>query len=106
MTISEVPAPSGGTDLSGRVAAEVRAWMGRRRINGPKIAAQLGTSTTYLYRRLNGETAFDINDLERIAAILDVSVISLLPAQERAEGITLKYSRTLSDELAQVGRAA
>lgn len=52
----------------------------------------MGTSSAYLYRRLNGETAFDVEDLERLAAVLDVSVVSLFPAQERTEGITLDYS--------------
>lgn len=48
----------------------------------------MGTSTTYLYRRLSGETALDIDDLERLAIILSVPVIALLPTREQGEEIT------------------
>jgi transcriptional regulator with XRE-family HTH domain len=80
--------------------------MARRRVTVPRLAVQTGMSPAYLYRRLSGETALDVEDLDRLALALDVSVISLLPAQERAEGITLKSSPTSALVEAQIGRAA
>lgn len=80
--------------------------MARRRVTVPRLAVQTGMSPAYLYRRLSGETALDVDDLGRLAAALDVSVISLLPAHERTEGITLEYSPASPLVAAQIGRAA
>jgi transcriptional regulator with XRE-family HTH domain len=44
-----------------------------------ELARRIGKSHTYVGRRLSGETAFDTDDLERIAGILGVSVVDLLP---------------------------
>jgi transcriptional regulator with XRE-family HTH domain len=106
MALSEVPAPSGGTDLQGRTAAEVRAWIARRKLNVPRVAALTGMSPAYLYRRVNGETALDMNDLEVLARALQVSVISLLPAQEQTAGVTRAYSQTSAPIDVQIGWAA
>lgn len=65
------------------VAAEVRAAVGRRRTNATALAKRLGVSQTYVWRRLQGETAFDADDLYRIAALLDVAVADLLPSGGR-----------------------
>lgn len=83
--------------------------MARRRLSAPQIAALMGTSSTYLYRRLNGETALDIDDLERLAAILQVPVLQLFPARELAERITGGYSATPGSDHpfgAEIGQAA
>jgi transcriptional regulator with XRE-family HTH domain len=56
--------------------------MARRRITVPKAAALTGMSPAYLYRRLNGETALDVDDLARLAAILNVPVRALFPADQ------------------------
>lgn len=65
--------------LRAHVAEEVRALLGRRRMTNVELAAQLGKSRTYVGRRLSGETAFDLDDLEHIARILRVRVGQLLP---------------------------
>ena len=57
-----------------QVAGEVLAWMARRRMSAPRLAGVLGVSPTYVYRRLNGETALDVDDLDRMARALDVPV--------------------------------
>jgi transcriptional regulator with XRE-family HTH domain len=72
----------------------------------PKAAALMGTSSTYLYRRLNGETVLDIKDIERLAEILNVSVISLLPVREQTEGVTGANFQTPTLIPVQIGRAA
>lgn len=60
------------------VAAEVRAWMGRRRLNQGDLAAALGKSQPYVSRRLSGEVAFDTDDLFRLADLFKVAVHRLL----------------------------
>lgn len=61
------------------VAEEVRALLARRRLNGAKLAAAIDRSEMYVSRRLRGETSFDLDDLEKIAEVLDVPVGALLP---------------------------
>lgn len=68
--------------LRSQVAEEVRALMGRRRISGVKLAKALGRSQPYVWRRLSGETAFDVDDLQALARILNVSVVDLFGARE------------------------
>lgn len=65
--------------LTRHVAEEVRVLLARRRMSAAALARKLGVSQTYIWRRLEGQTAFDLTDLERIAEILDVEVTELLP---------------------------
>jgi DNA-binding Xre family transcriptional regulator len=77
--------PCGMSDnvtLSERVAEEIRAMLGRQRMSGRQLASKLGVSQTWMSTRLAGTTPIDLNDLERIAGILDVDVFELLPARE------------------------
>ena len=75
--------PVGTTPLRDRVAEEVRAQLARRRMSASKLGKELGVSQTYVWRRLTGETALDLNDLEAIAGVLGVEVADLLPADLR-----------------------
>lgn len=85
--------------LREQVAEEVRALMARRRISGVKLAEKLGRSQPYIWRRLNGETAFDVDDLQALAGILNVGVLELFGASAspsnplRAEGDNRIYLR-------------
>jgi transcriptional regulator with XRE-family HTH domain len=65
--------------LSERVAEEIRAALARRRMSGRQLAAALGVSQTWMSTRLNGVTPIDLNDLERIAGVINVEVSDLLP---------------------------
>lgn len=67
------------THLRHSVAEEVCAVLGRRRMSGAKLARAIDRSEMYVSRRLRAETAFDLDDLERIADVLSVSVHDLLP---------------------------
>jgi transcriptional regulator with XRE-family HTH domain len=60
--------------LTETVAAEVRAELGRAKISSSELARRLGRSHSYLYRRIRGEVAFDVEDLSAIATELDVPV--------------------------------
>jgi transcriptional regulator with XRE-family HTH domain len=74
---------AGGGDLSRRVAEEIRAMMARRRISGRELARKLGVSQSWVSYRLTGIQPIDLNDLQRIAEALDVTVLDLLPRDLR-----------------------
>jgi transcriptional regulator with XRE-family HTH domain len=61
------------------VADEVRALMARHRTNQEALAKVLGIHQTTLGTRLRGETAFDVDELTKLAAHFDVEVTELLP---------------------------
>lgn len=65
--------------LREQVAEEVRALLGRRQVSQQRLAEALGRSQAYVSRRTNGGVAFDLDDLEAIAAMLDVFVCDLFP---------------------------
>jgi len=67
------------SSLKQSVAEEIRALLGRRNMSRLELAKRIGRSHTYMWRRLSGETAFDVDDLQKIAAVLGVSVNDLLP---------------------------
>lgn len=66
--------------LTQQVAEEIRVMMTRRRMTGAALAKALDVSASWVSYRLNGQVAFDLNDLERIAKILDCRIIDLLPS--------------------------
>lgn len=72
------------TSLTQLVAGQVRAEMARARISGTQLAEKIGRSHPYVSRRLMGSVAFDTDDLAAISEALGVSVVSLMPAAERA----------------------
>lgn len=58
--------------LTQRVAAEVRAFMGRHGLTQARLAELLDWKQQYLSRRLTGSVAFDTNDLEALAEVFKV----------------------------------
>lgn len=73
------------------VSEEIRALLARRRMNGVQLALRIGRSQSYVSRRLTGETAFDTDDLERIAEVLGVNVNSLFPPPDQANKVRVAY---------------
>lgn len=69
--------------LSARVAEEVRALMGRRRMSGRALANAAGIPKSTANRWVSGDTAMSLDDVERVARALGVSIVELLPAEER-----------------------
>lgn len=63
--------------LSARVASAVRAEAARRKISQAEIAGSLGISQASLSRRMTGLTPFEIDELDVIAGLLDLPVVSL-----------------------------
>lgn len=67
------------TSLQEHVAREVRAELGRQRMTQGALAAALGRSEAYTTRRLSGEVAFKLDELEHVAEILRVPVTDFIP---------------------------
>ena len=77
-------ATTAGSPLSESVASEIRAEMGRRGITQSILAERLQLSPLWVSRRLSPgatrRTPLSLDDLDRIAAVLDVPVSALLGA--------------------------
>jgi transcriptional regulator with XRE-family HTH domain len=67
------------TSLPQVVATEIRAEMARQRITQMALAARLGRSQPYVCRRLTGEVAFDLAELELVAEALGVPLSQFMP---------------------------
>lgn len=74
--------------LSVYVAEEIRAKLARQRVSASQVARQLGVSHTWMTNRLAGHQDISVNDLQRIADALGVTVADLLPSAIRAGGTT------------------
>lgn len=68
--------------LRERVAEEIRALMARRNISRQTMAKAMGVSHTTVWRRLSGDTALDLDELERIADTLGVHLVDLFPRRD------------------------
>lgn len=72
--------------LRQQAAEEIRVILARRRMSASELARRTGLKQPYMSRRMTGETAFDLDDLEVIAAALGVTVAELLGPEGRGEG--------------------
>lgn len=68
----------------GRTADNIRAEMARQRVPQIALAKHLGLSQAAVSRRLNGLTAFDVNELVSVATLLKVPAADLLGAEAAA----------------------
>lgn len=68
------------------VAEEIRVILARKKMSGAELGRRAGIKQSSMSRRLTGETAFDMDDIEAIAAVLEVSVADLLPKTVEAGG--------------------
>jgi transcriptional regulator with XRE-family HTH domain len=71
------------SSLTERVAEEIRALMARKRVRQSHLARELGVSEQWISVRMRGVQPIDLNDLDRIARALGVSIIDLIPAGDR-----------------------
>lgn len=64
--------------LRERAAEEIRVILARRRMSAAELARRTGMRQQNLSRRMTGETAFDLDELEVIANALGVKVSDLV----------------------------
>ena len=74
--------------LSKAVGKEIRVLLVRRDMKQTELAARLKVTEMWLSRRLTGTQPIDHNDLDRIAAVLNVQVTDLLPRRPQGELVT------------------
>lgn len=70
--------------LSALVAEEIRVALTRKRKTQRALAEDLGVSAMWVSDRLNCETDISLNELERIARVLDLQAIDLIPTDALA----------------------
>lgn len=78
-----------------RVAEELRVLLARRRMSATELARRTQITQPYLSRRMTGEIAFDLDDLEKIARALGVKVLDLLPRGDTETYPTLAAKPTV-----------
>ena len=66
------------TTKNAKVAAAVRAEAARSRVSQSRIAATLDLSQAAVSRRMSGVTPFELDELPKVAEILDVPLSHLL----------------------------
>jgi hypothetical protein len=87
--------------LAGRVAGEVRAEMARQQRYGTWMAKQMGMTQSAWSRRVTGDLPFDIDQLDRIAAILDVPISRFLGVTAGSGGqMSSQFTSEMSDLIA------
>lgn len=64
--------------------------MARRRVTQTQLAAHMGVSQSYVSRRLLGQEAFDLDDLDVISAFFGVAVVTLLTGQITPKEVGLR----------------
>lgn len=66
------------------MAEEIGVLMLRRRMKGAvELAEKIGMSQSAMSRRMVGDQAFDLDELDRIAEALGVGIVDLLPRDRR-----------------------
>lgn len=66
--------------LAQAVAAEIRAETGRQRVSGRELARRIDEPVTTVSRWLRGDTALGLDDLDKIAAALEIDLVDLIRA--------------------------
>lgn len=72
-------------NLTQRVAREVRAEMARQGLSSAFVASRIEMGLNTFYRSCRGERSFQISELELLARVLNVPVITLLREALRQE---------------------
>jgi transcriptional regulator with XRE-family HTH domain len=98
--------PERTATLTTLVAAEIRAWLGRLDLRPAELARRLGENDQWMSSRLKGRTPINVNDLQRVADALGLSVVDLLP--QRASRPSGKGSAgvDLNDSSGEIIRSA
>jgi transcriptional regulator with XRE-family HTH domain len=76
---TEATSASRLSELETYVIGEILALMGRRRMSNAELGRRLGVPDYWVGRRLAGRIPMDLNDVQRVAAMLGVSASDLFP---------------------------
>lgn len=78
-------------------AAEIRAIMARKNINGTDVARKLGVEQSWFSRRYSGRVAFTAAEVQLVMDILDEDVTKVYAAGAAALAALRKTNPCLSD---------
>ena len=98
--MSGMSSPRGSGRLRVAVAEEIRVLCARKGVSGSALARAIGRTQSYMSRRLTGEVAFDLDDIQDIAGFFGVDPAALYPSRQD----TVQY-RQLADRLSTAGSA-
>lgn len=93
------------SSLPSRVAAEIRAELGRQRLSQAELARRLGKTEMYMSRRLADGSSLDLGDLLAIADVLGCHVETLLPSADPAEIAAGFLADGLMSDIAALAKA-
>lgn len=79
------------TPTQAAVAAEVRAAAGRANCNQSDLARVLGISPASMAPRWHGRQAYDVNELDMLAAHFDVPITELFGRPADGPPVTQRY---------------
>ncbi|TXK17815.1 helix-turn-helix transcriptional regulator [Homoserinibacter sp. GY 40078] len=74
-TITELPGRDAAREV---IAAPIRAHLAVKNISGSDLARRIGLTQPQISRRLSGRLPFTSDDLNAIAAELDLTVVELI----------------------------
>lgn len=86
--------PERTATLTELVAAQVRSLLGYRDMKSSELARRLGENDQWMHVRLKGKVPINLNDMHRIARVLDVGVHELLPPPDVAARATPPHRDT------------
>ena len=69
------------------VAAEVRAVLARKRSSQRQLAKALGLTQPVIWRRLQGDMQFRVDELQAVAEFVEVPVSTLFPGDAATPAI-------------------
>ena len=77
-----------------RITEEIRVALARRKMSASELARRAGWGQGYIARRMDGRAPLSVDDLDRIAEVLDMSINDLIP--ERTHGRTTERVGSIS----------
>lgn len=89
--MSEQTLPAGEPRIHDRATEEIRVVLARRKMSAADLARRIGTKPQVLSRRMTGDVAFDLDELQIIARELGVSVAALIGETGADEQTTARY---------------
>jgi predicted XRE-type DNA-binding protein len=79
---------SASSHTSDTIISELRALMARRRVTQAQLAEVLGCAPQSITRRMKGEKSFTIDELDQIAAYLDVPITAFFTSSDPGGDVT------------------
>jgi transcriptional regulator with XRE-family HTH domain len=87
------------TTLSAALAAELRAEMARANVSGAELARRLEVPASWVQRRMSGASPLTVEDLERLAAGLQINLESVILAASGHSESGHRFGRQQAREL-------